>query len=64
MSAIHYQQYFNALIDCHNFNNYYDFCEFLPGNICDFSDSEEMGIENSIQEYFDVKYKDDVELWS
>lgn len=43
MSAIHYQWYFNALIDCHNFNNYDDFCEFWPGDICDFSDSEQKG---------------------
>ncbi len=64
MSAIHNQQYFNALIDCHNFNNYDDFCESWSGNICDISDSEWKGFVNSVQQYFNAKCKDDVELLS
>jgi len=62
MSAIHYQRYFNALIECHNFNNCDDFCESWPGNICDFSDSKRKGFRISVQEYFDVKHDDDIEL--
>ncbi len=62
MTATHYQQYFNSLIDCHKFVDFEDFKAYWPGNICDFSDSERVGFGNSVRDYFRVEDKDDLEL--
>lgn len=62
MTRTHYQRYIYTLIDCHKTVNFEDFKCFWPGNVCGFSDSEQVGLGNSVGGVFHVDDKDDLKL--